>query len=163
MRKIKVEELTREAFAPFGAYYDFANPDGYALTGEIHRFYPDRLRDAYLGHAGFSALTVRKPERMVVRSIEYHTRSAEIVLPLNDDAVLHVAPASNGVPVTELAKAFLVPKNTMVQLNPGVWHLCALPVREQVLQALIVLPECTYANDCTVVELSDEQAFEIVF
>lgn len=110
MRKIKVEELTREAFAPFGAYYDFANPDGYALTGEIHRFYPDRLRDAYLGHAGFSALTVRKPERMVVRSIEYHTHSAEIVLPLNDDAVLHAAPASNGVPVTELAKAFLVPK-----------------------------------------------------
>ena len=146
MRKIKVEELTREAFAPFGAYYDFANPDGYALTGEIHRFYPDRLR-----------------ERMVVRSIEYHTHFAEIVLPLNDDAVLHAAPASNGVPVTELAKAFLVPKNTMVQLNPGVWHLCALPVREQVLQALIVLPECTYANDCTVVELSDEQAFEIVF
>ena len=100
---------------------------------------------------------------MVVRSIEYHTRSAEIVLPLNDDAVLHVAPASNGVPVTGLAKAFLVPKNTMVQLNPGVWHLCALPVRAEGLQALIVLPDCSYAHDCTVVDLSDEQAFEIVF
>lgn len=98
-----------------------------------------------------------------MRSVEYHTHSAEIVLPLNDDAVVHVAPASNGVPVTGLARAFLVPKGTMVQLNPGVWHLCAIPVREAALQALIVLPECTYANDCTVVELDDDQAFEIEF
>ena len=161
MRKIKVEKLTRESFAPFGAYYDFAHPDGYALEGEIHRFYPDRVRDAYQGHVGFSAISVTRPERMVVRSIEYHTHTAEIIFPLNDDIILHVAPASNGVPVTHLTKAFLVPKNTMVQINPGTWHLCPLPAHEDVLQAMIVLPECTYANDCIVVALNDEQSFEI--
>ena len=46
MRKIRVEKLTRDAFNAFGMYYDFAEPEGYALTGELHRFYPDRLRDA---------------------------------------------------------------------------------------------------------------------
>ena len=30
------------------------------------------------------------------------------------------------------------------------------------LAAMIILPECTYANDCTVVDLTPEQQFEIV-
>lgn len=29
------------------------------------------------------------------------------------------------------------------------------------LNAMIVLPECTYVNDCTVVDLSEDQCFEI--
>ena len=55
MRKIKVENLTRDAFNAFGTYYDFAEPEGYALTGELHRFYPDRLRDAYTATSAFPA------------------------------------------------------------------------------------------------------------
>ena len=70
MRKIRVEKLTRDAFNAFGMYYDFAEPEGYALTGELHRFYPDRLRDAYTGHVGFSGIAVQKPERMIVRAVE---------------------------------------------------------------------------------------------
>ena len=163
MRKIRVEKLTRDAFNAFGMYYDFVEPEGYALTGEIHRFYPDRLRDAYTGHVGYSGIAVKKPERMIVRAVEYHTRTSEIILPLNDDIVLHVAPATNGVPAPEETHAFLVPKGTMVQLKPGVWHLCPLPANVESLRALIILPECTYANDCTVVDLTDEQAFEIEF
>ena len=100
---------------------------------------------------------------MIVRAVEYHTRTSEIILPLNDDIVLHVAPATNGVPAPEETHAFLVPKGTMVQLKPGVWHLCPLPANVESLRALIILPECTYANDCTVVDLTDEQAFEIEF
>ncbi len=82
-------------------------------------------------------------------------------MPLNDDMIIHVAPASAGTPVPELAKAFIVPKNVMVKINTAVWHLCPLPVHEEELKALIVLPECTYQNDCTVVELKPEEQFEI--
>ena len=31
MKTIKAEPITREAFAPFGTFYDMLNPDGYAL------------------------------------------------------------------------------------------------------------------------------------
>ena len=76
--------------------------------------------------------------------------------------ILHVAPASAGTPVTDLAKAFIVPKNTLVKMNSAIWHLAPLPANNQQLTAMIILPECTYANDCTVVDLSEEQQFEIV-
>ena len=161
MRTIKAEKLTRDAFAPFGMFYSMTDPEGYSLKGELHCFYPDRLTEAWPVRVGFSPITVKKPEKMIITSVEYHTTTPEIIMPLNDDMIIHVAPASAGTPVPELAKAFIVPKNVMVKINTAVWHLCPLPVHEEELKALIVLPECTYQNDCTVVELKPEEQFEI--
>ena len=161
MRSIKAEKLTHESYAPFGTFYAMAEPEGYSLKGELHCFYPDRLTEAWPVRVGFSPITVKKPEKMIITSVEYHTTTPEIIMPLNDDMIIHVAPASAGTPVPELAKAFIVPKNVMVKINTAVWHLCPLPVHEEELKALIVLPECTYQNDCTVVELKLEEQFEI--
>lgn len=162
MRTISVEALTHEAFAPFGQFYKMEQPEGYALCGALHRFFPDRLSADSSHRLGFSPILVKKPERMVITQQEYHTTTWEIILPMNDDMILHCAPASAGTPVTELAKAFLVPKHTLVKLNAAIWHLAPLPANEPELAAMIVLPECTYANDCTVVDLPPEQQFEIV-
>jgi len=76
--------------------------------------------------------------------------------------ILHVAPASAGTPVTHLAKASLVPKHTLIKMNAAIWHLAPLPAKKDQLTAMIILPECTYANDCTVVDLKEDQQFEII-
>ena len=117
MKKIKVEQLSKQAFAPFGTYYDMANPDGYALRGELHAFYPDRLTAYHDGQVGFSPITVKKPDVMKVTQVEYHTTTCEIIMPLSDDMILHVAPPSAGKPLPELTKAFIVPKNTLIKLK----------------------------------------------
>ena len=161
MKTVKVEKLTKEAYAPYGEFYTMDSPDGHALCGEIHRFYPDRVT-AYQGHnAGFSAITVKKPEKMLITQVEYHTTTAELIMPLSGDMIVHVAEPSAGTPITEKTKAFLVPKNTLIKMKAGVWHLAPLPAEDDVLAALIVLPECTYMNDCTVVDLTEEQQFVI--
>ena len=64
--------------------------------------------------------------------------------------------------MTEQAQAFIVPKHTLVKMNAAIWHLAPLPASKEQLTAMIILPECTYANDCTVVDLPEEQQFEIV-
>ena len=162
MKTIKAQPLTHEEFAPFGQFYTMDKPDGYALCGEIHKFFPDRLTGAAYQSLGFSPILVKKPDPMIINMQEYHTTTWEMIMPLNDDMILHVAPASGGTAVPELTKAFIVPKNTLVKLNAAIWHLAPLPVHENQLAALIILPECTYANDCTVVDLDPEQYFEIV-
>lgn len=162
MKTITVQPLSKESFAPYGEYYAMSTPDGHALCGELHRFYPDRLT-AYQGHSvAFSPIRVKKPKKMLVKQIEYHTTTCEIIMPLNDDMILHVAQPSAGAPITEQTKAFLVPKHTMVKMNACVWHLAPLPANVDELVALIVLPECTYMNDCKVVDLTEEQQFVIV-
>ena len=163
MRTIKAEKLTKEAFAPFGQYYAMSEPDGYPLSGEIHRFFPDRLI-ANMGarNTAFSPILVRKPEKMIITQAEYHTTTCEIIMPLNDDMILHVAPPSAGKPLPEYTKAFIVPKNTIIKMNACVWHLAPLPANVSELSAMIVLPECTYMNDCTVVDFDECEKFEIV-
>lgn len=162
MRKIQVQPITHENFAPFGQFYTMDKPEGYALCGEIHRFFPDRLTADSNHRVGYSPILVKKPEKMVITQQEYHTTTWEMIMPLNDDMILHCAPASAGTPVTDLAQAFLVPKHTLVKMNAAIWHLAPLPAKEAELAAMIILPECTYANDCTVVDLTAEEQFEIV-
>ena len=162
MKTIHVEALTKEAFAPYGQFYNMSSPDGYPLTGELHRFFPDRVV-AYQGHqVGFSPILVKRPEEMKVTSVEYHTTTCELIMPLSDDMILHVAPPSAGKPVPDYTHAFLVPRHTLVKMNACVWHLAPLPATAPELLALIVLPEATYANDCTVVELREDEQFLIV-
>ncbi|MBR4017164.1 MAG: Ureidoglycolate hydrolase [Oscillospiraceae bacterium] len=162
MRQIHIEPITNEAFAPFGQFYNMENPQGYALCGELHQFFPDRVNADSNHRIGYSPILVKKPAKMVITQQEYHTTTWEMILPMNDDMILHVAPASAGTPVTQYAKAFLVPKHTLVKMNAAIWHLAPLPANADQLAAMIILPECTYANDCTVVDLPEDQQFEIV-
>ncbi len=162
MKTIKAIPITMEAFAPFGQFYPMDAPKGYALCGELHQFFPDRLVADSLHRVGYSPILVKKPERMVITQQENHTTTWEMLLPLDDDMIIHVSPASAGMPATEHAQAFLVPKNTLVKLNAAVWHLAPLPANKDQLTAIVILPECTYANDCVVVDLKPEQQFEVV-
>ena len=162
MKTIKAIPLTREEFAPFGQFYTMDKPEGYALCGELHAFYPDRVTADSNHRLGFSPIVVKKPEKMIITQQEYHTTTWEMIMPLDDDMILHVAPASAGAVVTDLAKAFIVPKNTLIKMNAAIWHLAPLPANNDKLTAMIILPECTYANDCTVVDLAEEEQFEIV-
>lgn len=162
MKQVKVQPLTHEAFAPFGQFYEMSRPDGYALCGEIHKFFPDRVTADSTHRVGYSPIVVKKPERMIITQQEYHTTTWEMILPMDDDMILHCAPASAGAIVTDHVKAFLVPKNTLVKIKAAIWHLAPLPATKDALTALIILPECTYAIDCPVVDLSPDEQFEIV-
>ena len=161
MRTIKLEKLTEKAFSPYGTFYKMTKPSGHSLNGEIHSFFPDRVSAYFGGNVGFSPIIVKNPGVMKITAIEYHTTTCEMILPLTSDMVLHVAEPSAGVPITDKTKAFLVPKNTLVKLNAGVWHLAPLPYEKDELTAMIILPECTYANDCKVVELKENEQFII--
>lgn len=162
MRTIKAVLATQENFAPFGQFYAMDKPDGYALRGEIHKFFPDRLTADSTHRVAYSPIIVQKPDRMIITQQEYHTTTWEMILPLDDDMIIHCAPASAGTVVTEYVQAFIIPKHTLVKLNAAIWHLAPLPLNNAQLTAMIILPECTYANDCTVVDLSYEQQFEII-
>ena len=134
MREVKAVKINAADFAPYGTFCNMTEPEGYPLSGEIHKFYPDRISGTCVGSMAFSPIA---------------------------DMIIHVAPASGGTPVPELTKAFIVPKGYMVKINAAIWHLCPLPLNNDELHAMIILPECTYANDCTVVEFEEKDWFKI--
>ena len=158
MRTIKAKPITIENFAPYGSFVDILNPTGSSLGN----FYNDKVLYPVSGSmpVGFSPMIAEKPEEMIVTAAEYHNTTGEVMLPLDDDVVLHVAPPSKG-PVPELTEAFIVPKGTLIRINTGVWHKGMLPLHQQMAHILIVLPERIYMNDCTIITYAEEDQIKI--
>ena len=161
MNTIRVQPLTRESFAPFGTFYDMMNPDGVSLNGELHRFYPDRISEMWPERVGFSPITVRRPEEMIIKQAEHHFTTPEMIIPLSCNMIIHVSPATPEYPSVSETKAFLVPKGTIAKISTAVWHLVPLPADAEELYAMIVLPETVYARDCPVIDLKEEDFFKI--
>ena len=161
MITIKAKPITNDNFRPYGAFASMLNPAGNCFPGDA-TFYPDQVALCAQGQITFSPLTVKKPECMIVSQAEYHNYTGEGVFVIDDDAIIHVAPPSNHVIVPEKTEAFIVPRGTLVKLNAGVWHLAALPVHNELLHVMIVLPERVYANDCIVCDYPEDRQFEIV-
>lgn len=159
MRQVKAKPLTKETFEKFGEYYNMLEPDGHNLG----LFYHDKLTFHTSGdmRMGFSSLVSKRPENLVIDVVEYHNSTCEGVMPLDDDVLLHVAPASNEN-CSELTEVFVVPKGCFVRLNPGVFHKAALPINKEEVHVLIALPERIYFNDCHIVNYNEDEKFEII-
>lgn len=163
MQTVKVQELNLERFLPFGVYANFLNPDAEKLGAPPLEFFRDRLQQDLGGVSIASYSTCRVEERKkVIDVMEFHGGTAEVILPLDNDILIQVGPATadTSVPLDRIS-VFRVPLGTMVILRPGVWHYGPFTVNDQPANILIVLPERAYANDCVVVELSGEDQIEI--
>ena len=164
MRRTKVKELSVEEFQPYGTYAALIEPSSEKIGSPPIEFFRDMVQQDLAGASSASFSTCRAEKRpMVVDVTEYHTRAAEGILPIDNDVLLHVAPATppeDGVPLDKIV-VYRVPKGTMVVLRPGVWHHGPFTVNDQPAHVLIVLPERTYANDCEVFELKGEDRIQI--
>ncbi len=63
MRTIKATKITHEEFAPFGQFYNISQPDGYALCGEIHKFFLTELLQTALTELDILLLLLKSPKR----------------------------------------------------------------------------------------------------
>lgn len=164
MKKVKAQALTVESFLPYGFFANMINPTMEKIGAEPIEFYRDMLQ-LDLGGVGIGSFSICRVERrpLVIDVSEYHTATGEGILPLDNDVLIHVGPATveDGCVPFDALKAFRVPKGTMVVLRPGVWHHAPLTVNDDSANVLIVLPERTYANDCEVFEFMDDEKIEI--
>lgn len=162
MNTVKVEELSLEAFAPFGTYATLINPTSTKLGAPPIEFFRDALPLEQGSHnPSFSTCRV-EARALIIDVLEYHSRTGEGILPLDADVLVQVAPASgNGHLPLEAVRVFRVPQGTMLAIRPGVWHHAPF-VLTGAANVLIVLPERTYANDCTVVPIEESERLEIV-
>ena len=164
MKKVKVEKLSLEAYKPFGTYANLINPSDEKLGAPPVEFYRDQLQIDVNPINSWSYSCCRVEKRpFVIDILEYHSGCGEVVIPLDNDILLQVAPAtgnSDPLPLNKM-RVFYVPKGTAITVKPGVWHWGPFTVNDQPVNILINLPERTYANDCIVVELEENDHITI--
>ena len=155
--KLKVSELSQEAFAPFGSYFVMDETDK-DKNGDLS-YYPD-VTAALLGSGsltGFSVCGINKrPMRADIIEIHEHTEEAEFIM---GDCILLAGARSGYKPDTASFKAFFVPRNTLVRFKRFVWHYAPYPLSDERVMVLTVLPPYTHLNDSVVVHL--DEAIEI--
>ena len=159
--KIKAKELTKDKFAVYGQFNDMLDKASAGFGSDAFIFYRDSIRYAAATPVlGLSTLSVKRDENFQVMAMEYHTHTAEVMMPMDDDMILCIQKAgSEDEPTPEDIEAFIVPKHVMVHLNPGVWHYMPLPVNKEEVNVLIVLPERAYHNDLVSVDMSAKEVF----
>jgi ureidoglycolate hydrolase len=144
------EPLTPEAFRPFGAV--LARPDAPAdASGPGWTWWaePMRLPAGDRPYAlGYLALLPAEP---VFDWAEHHKRTPELVVPLDGECVLYVAPVAER---PGGFRAFRVTAGNGVLLDPGVWHGAPLAV-ERPLSAVVLLPRGTGTEDTVVARFPD--------
>jgi len=162
-RQVAIKELSLEAFEPYGTFANMINPNTAKFGAEPIEFFRDMLR-LDLGAARCASFSICRvlPRPEVVDVTEYHSSCGEANLPLDGDILIHVAPASpNGVVPLDQFEIFRVPKGTLVSIRPGVWHHAPFAVNTDCVNTLVVLPERTYANDCIVQEIPEQDRIAI--
>ena len=159
-RVVKVEKLSLEAYKAFGTYANLINPTDEKLGIRPVEFFRDQLQIDTSSTNSWSYSCCRVEKRsLVIDVLEYHSSCGEVVLPLDNDILIQVAPATADAKniLLEKIKVFYVPKGTAITIKPGVWHWAPFTINDKPANILINLPERTYANDCIVVNLEEKE------
>ena len=166
MRTIKAEALSVGGFLPFGSYTNMINPDSQKFGSPPIEFFRDMIQQELGGESSVSFSTCRVEKREPIIDVsEYHSKTAEGLMPVDNDVLIHVGPAVPGgapVPLDEM-RVFIVPKGTFVVLSRGVWHHAPFACNSKPANILVVLPERSYANDCTVAESNKADYIKIEY
>ncbi|MGQ1786833.1 MULTISPECIES: DUF4867 family protein [unclassified Saccharicrinis] len=164
MRTVKVEQLSLEAFKPFGTFANLINPSDEKLGAPPVEFFRDQLQLDVRGDVPFSYSCCRVEKReLIIDILEYHSACAEVNIPLDNDILLQVGPATaseDDIPLDKI-RVFYIPKGTVFTIKPGVWHWGPFTPNDQPANILVNLPERTYANDCIVKNLKEEDYIKI--
>jgi len=163
MRKTRIQELSLSNFRSYGTFANLLKPDSFHFGEPPIEFYRDMLQ-LHLGNSSPASISICKvcSRALIIDKSEYHGQTCEGVLPLDGDVIIHAGPATRkGVFPAEHVEAFRLPRLTMVALKPGVWHHAPFAYKSDFVHVLIALPERTYANDCTVLELMEDERIEI--
>lgn len=156
MKKIKVQMLTAEAFAPFGQVIE---TEGKEFGGEagMYRWYEKQAQVDNAETVSVNLLTAIQRE-YVFNKFEAHARTTETVLPLTGGLVVAGIPA--GAVTPDRVKAFYVPVGKGISWAPGAWHYAPFPIGGDATCA-VIFRHGTGADDAVFDTLPEDMGFEL--
>lgn len=130
MRSIRVEPLTREAFAPFGDVIDTAGADSFPINqGRTQRFHALGSVDL-LGEGAEAILSIFRGQPLTpleIGMMERHPLGSQAFVPLGGQPFYAVV-AAPGEFNEQAICAFYVAGHQGINFRAGTWHAPLLPL-----------------------------------
>jgi len=159
MRALKIEPLTKAAFAPFGDVIETAGSDHFMINnGSTQRFH--RLAEVQTAtpddKAIISIFRAQKLEMpLTIRMLERHPLGSQAFVPLKGKPFLIVVAPVGNVPVSNEVRAFITDGQQGVNYHLGVWHHPILTIEEK--DDFLVVDRSGGGNNCDEYFFADDQ------
>ncbi|MEH6368367.1 MAG: ureidoglycolate lyase [Pseudomonas marincola] len=150
MRKLIIEPLSKEAFAPFGDVIETEGREYFMINnGSTRRYH--KLAEVETAQPDdkaiisiFSAEALEMP--LTVRMLERHPQGSQAFIPLLGNPFLIVVAPVGDVPDSELVQAFLSNGKQGINYHRGVWHHPVLTIEKR--DDFLVVDRSGSGNNC---------------
>ncbi|MCF5715019.1 MULTISPECIES: ureidoglycolate lyase [Pseudomonas syringae group] len=150
MRKLTIEPLTKEAFAPFGDVIETDGSDHFMINnGSTMRFH--RLAEVETAQPDdkaiisiFRAQALQMP--LTIGMLERHPLGSQAFIPLLGKPFLIVVAPVGDAPEPELTRAFVTNGRQGINYHRGVWHHPVLTIEKQ--DDFLVIDRSGSGNNC---------------
>ena len=150
--KVKLEPLTREAYAPYGDVIDMEDVDHFSINeGAIERFHDLATVDIGADEGGRTLISIALCNRAdtlpyKLPHVERHPLGSQAFLPLDDTPVIVVvAPHGESVDPKDI-KAFISNGKQGINYSRAVWHMPLIALKEG--QQMIIVDRGGPGNNC---------------
>lgn len=137
-RRIHIEPINAEAFAPYGDLLDCSgDPDRIINQGLCGRYHDRAQMDFDDGRAGISLFRAEpRTLPLTLDMVERHPQGSQAFVPMTgDEFLVVVAPDAGGVP--GVPRAFLTRPGQAINYHKGVWHGVLTPLHGPGLFAVV--------------------------
>jgi ureidoglycolate lyase len=133
MRTVRIEPLTREAYAPFGQVIETAGAEHFPINNGMTERYHDLARIELAGEAARPLLSIARGKPytlpLTLTMVERHPLGSQAFHPLSDRPFLSiVCPDEGGQPGTP--RAFRTSAGQGVNMMMNCWHAVLTPLGE---------------------------------
>ncbi len=150
MRKLIIEPLSKEAFAPFGDVIETDGSDHFMINnGSTMRFH--RLAEVAMATPDDKAIiSIFRAEALdmplTVSMLERHPLGSQAFIPLLGKPFLIVVAPIGDVPESGLTRAFITNGRQGVNYHRGVWHHPVLTIEKR--DDFLVVDRSGSGNNC---------------
>jgi len=159
MEKLTVVDLNPETFRGYGDVLSVGSTTPMADSEEIT--YWGKVAELEMGARVSTGYLACKPRPGVLKQLERHLRTPEILVALHGDSLVCMAkPSAPGSRSIDGLKAFRVKQGQAFAMAPGTWHWAGYPVKKADAVFLVVFASGTEGADLEFTDLDVPRAVE---
>jgi ureidoglycolate hydrolase len=154
MRTIKASKLTPAGFRPYGYVVSTAKGKAFLDNNEVTCW--SKVSLLKVGKTASTTLLFCHKRQPIVRKLERHVRSPEVLVGLDGDSVICVAKPSSGRGAIRGIRAFYLRQGDAIAMHAGTWHYAPFPVKAKQSKLLVLFASTTEASDLKFRDLPQE-------
>jgi ureidoglycolate hydrolase len=153
MKDIKAVALTPENFKDYGQILSISNKEPMADNQEIA--YWGKVTELAMTEMVSTGILVCRKREGLIKSLERHTRTPEILVALEGDSLICMAKPESVVSTNRIEgiQAFHVRQGEALVMHGGTWHWAPVPVNREETKFLVIFASGTEGEDLEIREL----------